>query len=231
MSETYSLVGRKFGRSFVFKDGPLIRAGKKRNIRCRTSICLCDCGTIFRARNNALKSGHTKSCGCLNDETRRRLFTTHGRSQTKEYAVWEAMIQRCTNPKCKAYPNWGGRGIRVSKRWRKFENFFKDMGECPAGLSLHRVNNKTGHYNKSNCIWATQKVQARCTRRNLVRTVNGVTACLKELCEIFNKPYNVVKSRWRVYGWSFERAWSEPIRLDRSHPGKTGRGRPRKRRL
>lgn len=51
--------------------------------------------------------------------------------KSTEYSTWDGMIQRCSNPKNKAYKNYGGRGISVCNKWLKFEIFFADMGEKP----------------------------------------------------------------------------------------------------
>ncbi len=75
--------------------------------------------------------------------------------RTTEYIIWGSMIKRCTNPKCQAYPNYGGRGIFVCERWLDFRNFYLDMGARPVGLTLERRNNNEG-YNPTNCYWATR---------------------------------------------------------------------------
>lgn len=169
-----------------------------------TSVCQCSCGNILTVNNSNLLTGNTKSCGCLHIE----IITNHGKSYTRTYRQWAAMVQRCTNPNRKGYEGYGGRGIKVCKRWLRFSEFLKDMGECPPGLSIERVKNKTGNYEKRNCIWTTPKVQARNTRRNIFYTVNGKTACLAELCELFCKKYEIVYSRLKRYGWSVEEAFS-----------------------
>lgn len=68
------------------------------------------------------------------------------------------MMSRCYNPGTKNFQCWGGRGIKVCERWHKFENFLTDMGECPAGLTLDRVNNEDS-YRPGNCRWATYSEQ------------------------------------------------------------------------
>jgi hypothetical protein len=68
------------------------------------------------------------------------------------------MKKRCKNKNHHAYARYGGRGIKVCKRWEKFENFLADMGERPKGLTLERKNNDKGYY-KENCCWATYKAQ------------------------------------------------------------------------
>ena len=120
---------------------------------------LCSCGTQVLATAGDFKSGHSKSCGCLQ--------RTHGMSHSRTYRSWEAMIQRATNPKPN-YKYWNGRGITVCERWKKFENFLADMGERPAGKSIDRVNND-GNYEPGNCRWATQREQRLNSRRKLVK--------------------------------------------------------------
>ena len=84
----------------------------------------------------------------------------HGMSRSREYRVWAAMWQRCTNPSSQRWHRYGGRGIRVVARWSKFEKFYADMGPCPPGMTLERKNNDRG-YMPSNCVWAPRADQYR----------------------------------------------------------------------
>lgn len=102
----------------------------------------------------------------LGPESRAKISLTnrkHGhagkRAQSRTYQCWAAMLRRCRNPRVKEYPHYGGRGISVCARWRRFENFLADMGEKPTGLSIDRIDND-GNYEPINCRWATAKQQA-----------------------------------------------------------------------
>lgn len=85
---------------------------------------------------------------------------THGQTETPTYKSWEAMKRRCLNTNQPAYAKYGGRGITVCTKWLKFENFLKDMGERPKGMTLDRINND-GNYEPANCRWASAETQAR----------------------------------------------------------------------
>jgi hypothetical protein len=119
------------------------------------------------------------------------------------------MKQRCCNPRHKKWADYGGRGITVCERWKNsFQDFFADMGDCPPGLSIHRVDND-GNYEPSNCVWATDEEQARVRRNVPVFTLFGVTACLKELVEKFGGNYWTIRGRLDL-GWPIEKAFTLP---------------------
>ncbi len=120
------------------------------------------------------------------------------------------MNQRCSDPACHSFKNYGGRGITVCDRWNPkitltaFENFLEDMGEGKIGWLLERIRNNEG-YELWNCCWATRVHQARNKRSNLVFTVRGVTNCLKPLCEHFGIHYKAVWARLKR-GMAIEQA-------------------------
>lgn len=169
----------------------------------------CKCGTLFKVVEYSLISNNTKSCGCLLSETTAKRFTKHGMSPSKKttgtYSSWHSMIQRCCKKKCKAYKDYGGRGIKVCKKWEKFTGFFKDMGAKPNGLSLDRIDNQKG-YTKSNCRWTTKQQQARNTRRNVKYKGELAVDASKRL----GGGRGMVSTRIKN-GWTKQKAFTEPV--------------------
>lgn len=107
--------------------------------------------------------------------------TTHGMSKTPLYRTWWGMICRCKHPVTNSYSRYGGRGISVCARWLKFENFYADMGDRPAGHSLGRVNNDGG-YSPNNCYWASNYDQQRNKRNNVTVVWDDRPWVLADLC-------------------------------------------------
>jgi len=120
------------------------------------------------------------------------------------------MINRCTNPNVPAYKSYAGRGIMVCERWRKFENFLEDMGECHPKMSIERIDNNLG-YSKDNCKWATATEQSRNRRSNIVLTFRGKTKCAEEWGIELGIGANAIRRRIHS-GWDVERALTTPAK-------------------
>lgn len=127
--------------------------------------CECVCGTTLVVRQDYLRSGKTRSCGCLREELRATTPRTHGMRRSAEYRIWTDMRQRCTNPARNSYVFYGARGIRVCDEWfNSFEAFIRDVGPRPGlGYSIDRIDSN-GHYEPGNVRWATTKQQGRNSR-------------------------------------------------------------------
>lgn len=155
----------------------------------------CKCGKEFDVPAKQLKSGGSKSCGCLRCDTLTRHGETKNRRPSRTYNAWSGMIKRCTNPKAISWKNYGGRGIKVCERWREFRNFFEDMGTCPESYSIDRIDNE-GHYEPGNCRWATRSQQSRNTRIVGKLEINGITKTTWEWAELCGLKHRTIT--WRI---------------------------------
>jgi hypothetical protein len=124
------------------------------------------------------------------------------------------MVRRVINPKDKRYKDYGGRGIDIDPRWVKsFENFVGDMGYCPPGMSIERIDNNKGYW-KRNCKWATKEEQYSNMRSNRFMTARGRTLTMSAWARELNVDVTSLLYRLRK-GMSEEEAIVTPfIRRD-----------------
>lgn len=227
------LTGQTFGRLTVISLAPyyVSPSGKK----FPTWTCSCSCGShkMISVLSSNLKRG--QSCGCLSREaviSRNSRNATHGhtrrgeKNSTSTYNSWRGTSDRCFNPSGKDFARYMGRGITVCARWlESFENFLSDMGECPAGMTIDRIDNNANyscgkcddclaHGWLLNCRWATKREQQRNIRSNQLVTLSGETLCLSEWDERNGYPHGTVHKRLKA-GWEPERAVSQPMRNKR----------------
>lgn len=200
------LTGQRFGRLLVLGYAGAV----KKKARW---LCQCDCGQTKIINRSSLLSGGTQSCGCLHNELVSQQSTTHGLShRVPEYGAWSGMLTRCTNPNVAAFSDYGERGIKVCERWRRFENFYADMGPKPAPeYSLDRID-VNGDYEPANCRWATPLEQANNARSNIPLTHDGKTMNLTEWARELGLKKITLYDRINKLGWSVERALTTPTR-------------------
>ncbi len=165
-SNVVDRTGQVFGRLTVMCQAESKRSETNKGNHARWR-CRCECGSTVVVDVGNLRSGRTKSCGCLRRESvlaisAANIVHAHAvvGARSRTYRSWEAMKYRCNNPHHKYWRLYGGRGIRVCERWQNsFANFLADMGERPKGKTLDRYQNQDGNYEIDNCRWATPKEQ------------------------------------------------------------------------
>lgn len=209
MSSKKDLLGFRFCRLVVIES-----AGTDKNGRA-VWLCRCDCGNYHRTLGKYLLSGETTSCGCRRSEILKETTqkqTTHGKTNTRIYTIWQAIKNRCNNPNNKGYNNYGGRNIKMCIEWENsFEAFYKwaiDNGYND-NLSIDRINTNAGYY-PENCRWADGQTQANNTRRNHYLTYKGKTKTMAQWATIKNIKYSTLRARINTYKWTIEKALETP---------------------
>ena len=196
------ITGMKFGRLTV------LRLSHKDNRHECHWLCKCDCGNEKTVSGNKLRSGNTKSCGCMQKEfLDGRLRRKHGLTNTKLYATWENMKHRCNDPNNWMYPNYGGRGIKVCEEWLDSSTFFEwalSHG-YEEGLSIERIN-VNGNYEPSNCKWVPIEEQYLNRTDSHFVTAFGKTQTISEWAKESGLKYDTIERRLNQYGWDAERA-------------------------
>lgn len=127
---------------------------------------------------------------------------------------WRNMIARCMNQDHFAYKHYGGIGISVCIDWLKFNNFYKDMGGRPEGLTLERKDNDKG-YSLDNCEWATRKEQANNTRKQKLFLALGPEGQIE-----ISRHQTKFANKWDLTSCSISTCLHNPKRL-KSHKGWT----------
>lgn len=184
----FDITGDRFGR--------LVAVSHSRNRDgCSQWVCECDCGNQATVRAGYLRSGKTKSCGCLKAEMLSGgIAKTHGHYGTGTHKSWDSMIQRCTNPADPSWSRYGGQGVIVDPAWlASFESFLADMGVRPRGKTLDRFPDCHGNYEPGNCRWATPAEQANNKRNSRTIEYNGAILNGRELAALTGMNYHTVR--------------------------------------
>ncbi len=195
------LTGKRFGRLTVVK---LIGYDKKSN---RTKWeCVCDCGNRTVVGASDLKSGNTKSCGCLAREAIGERSFKHGfGTEDRLFRIWCGMRRRCDNEKAQDYERYGARGIRVCQEWEDSFLNFREWALANGyqdNLTIDRKDNN-GDYCPENCRWADCLTQNNNRRSNVYLTCDGMTMTIADWArKVGIKPLTIA-ARKRA-GWSDE---------------------------
>lgn len=205
------MIGRRFGHLEV-----TAYAGLKRGKRLWASKCHGGgefCKGVAVTTSSDFSSGRVNSCGCLRASNLKTKRFKHGKKSDPAYNVWISMNQRCTNPRLKAYLEYGGRGISVCARWSSenesgFINFLQDMGQRPNNTTIDRIDNDTGYF-PENCRWASRRVQRINQRpgRVIWLSLNGKTQCLMDWATELGIDYRKISYHLRMkrdFAWIAE---------------------------
>ena len=208
------LTNQKFGRLLVIKYYKTAKDGH--------SIwkCQCDCGNIVNVYSNSLKTGNTRSCGCLNKEIKQKRrgkkcnFYKHGKGNTRLFNIFQGIKKRCLNITDTHYNLYGERGIKICDEWLDKENGFMNFYNWAIengykdNLTIDRIN-VNGNYEPSNCRWVTIKEQANNRRNNHYITYNNETHTISEWSNITGIKSSTIAKRINKYKWTIEKALSK----------------------
>ena len=209
MNSKYDLTGKKFERLTVIKRVENSKSGQTR------WLCKCDCGNEVIVWGCHLRSGHTRSCGCIHSEQIKNIkhYKKHGLRWTRLYRIWNGIKSRTNLTNINDnYKNYSGRGITICDEWKEFmpfyywaiNNGYKD------NLTIDRID-VNGNYEPSNCRWATFEIQQNNKRNNRYIKYNGEIHTLSEWNRILKLPNKLLSNR--LYrGWNIEKAFNTKVK-------------------
>lgn len=187
-------------------------------------ICQCECGNKVRVQTVHLKSGHTKSCGCVMKDNQKnigKLNYVNGLSQTRIGRIYCNMINRCRNKKIPMYKYYGARGIKFCNEWHPLKNGFKNFCDWAFAngyseeLTLDRID-VNGNYEPSNCRWVDKITQANNKRDTQRFTYKGENLTISEISRKYNIKYFPLRSRIKILGWDINKAIETPFIVGRN---------------
>lgn len=179
---------------------------------CAIVSAECECGAVVHALLFKIKQGLKKSCGCSTSKMISAAHRVHGMSQSGSYVSWRGMLRRVSDSRHQNYERYKSLGVTVDPKWLKFESFYADMGDRPAGMTLERKCNSKG-YSKGNCKWATRVEQQNNTRRNRMLSLDGEKLSVSQWAKRTGLNRNTIDARIFDYGWTVRRALSTPAQL------------------
>lgn len=216
--------------SGIKKNGLIIQNFERKGKYKRLWSVQCVCGQIFICNPRSVIEGRTKSCGCLTGEFIKKNKTTHGCSSgprnendlRRLYSIWANMLTRCGNSNVEMYIRYGGRGIKVCKRWNRFENFLNDnkieyqkaYKKYGNKTQIDRINNN-GNYTPYNCRWVSREKNANNKSTNVIHFYKGKKYTHAEISKLHGIHPTTLASRLKK-NISLEEALSRPL-FSRKH--------------
>jgi hypothetical protein len=194
MNAPLDLTGQRYGRLVAISRAP--------NRGRRTYwLFKCDCGNEKEIGIESVRSGSVESCKCLLKEVAGQQTLKHGHAKgythSRTYRAWLHAKERCFNPNSEKYPWYGARGITMCEEWKNdFSAFLRDMGECPEGLTIDRID-PNGHYEPGNCRWATDPEQRRTRTDNVWVEHEGQRMILTDFAALMGVDYQNLQ--WHVH--------------------------------
>lgn len=200
----------KFGNLTVLYRAPDHKTSGGQNVT--VWVCRCQCGNEITVTSQNLRTGHTKSCGCLFPMHNLKHGACINPSDSRLYGIWNGMKARCLSKNNPSYSRYGKRGIKICEEWSKFEAFrdWSLLNGYNDTLTIDRIDND-GDYEPKNCRWTVVKVQSNNTRRNVKIDFQGETYTISEWSDITGIPYKALWYRLNS-GWEVEKAFSTPLR-------------------
>lgn len=216
MSE--DLRGKKFNRLTVlelFEKKQFYFNGKKRGY-IRYWLCQCECGNTKVIREDSLRQGRIKSCGCLKKEQDKINLgkTIHNQTYTRLYSIWTNLKTRCLNPNSKTYKWYGKRGITICDEWLNnfqsfydwsYQNGFNELAKR-SDCTLDRIN-VNGNYEPLNCRWVSMKTQNNNRRNTRIIEYRGQEKSLTEWAEILKINRKTLYTRLYRSDWDIEKSF------------------------
>lgn len=188
-------IGARFGEWEILDSVAIVEKGNQKY------FARCSCGKEKFVYYSQLIQGSSKSCGCLRKRLNKQPGTKHGMSNSRTYDTWKGMFQRCKNQSSARW--YRDKGIKVCRRWKKFENFLKDMGEIPEGYSIDRIDGDLGYF-KENCRYVDVKTQQRNKKCNRFFEIDGKVSCVAEIAEHKGVDLERLRSRLNKCKWDID---------------------------
>ena len=198
------ILGTQYGELTVLKESdPHVQASGRKE---RVILCECSCGNKINVQLNNIRSGHTRSCGCLRGEF-------HGDTESHLYSIWTAIKRRCYNPNTAAAKYYYDRGIDMCDEWKDSYTIFKEWSLSNGyteELSIDRIDHNKGYY-PDNCRWVTmsENIAEKNRKYNIVYKdeLYSLDLLLKKLNR--SSEYKIIYKR--LYrGWDLMKALTEP---------------------